>query len=457
MKKISRESLTALCIGSVVVILNSWHVIVAWFTRPPETYFTGIAHYFADYFLYVSLMAQKGWIFTSHLFTNEALPPTWIYWLYTILGKLGNPFVVYNASIPVCAAVALYLWWRIIQETLSERFTRVLAFLFITTASGFLGYDFWFSPLPALNRLGGVPHQIFQTILLLGVVLAFEKPVFLAFLSFLAALTNPIQMLLLAMAIIVVKPKHIGYLLPAAFGAYMTNAEFARDPILATAKLWEVGQPVSVSLWQFLLAVGPIALLIPFGVKSYIRTLTPIRSIILYYSLLSLIAFLSPIPHLLGTSPIRWLSPAAYTALPILAAFGFTHLRSQLKNDRRKVDYMVKTILFTVYLVITLPSLFAQIQSRTNAPRDLLYVPIKVIQSLRNLPGEGVVLTDPKTAYDVLVPVLTGRKTFTGHPIHTLYPAVKEELRNKYFDGHMTEEEKQKFLTDHNITTVYEP
>lgn len=455
-------------IASTVILLNSAHVFISWLRKPPGTVFTAIAHYYADYFLYVSLMAQKGWLFTEHLFTNEQIPPTWIYWLYTILGKLGNPFVVYNASIIVFSGALLWLWWHVITQTVSDRATRVTAFLMLTTASGFLGFDFWFSPLPALNRLGGVPHQIFQTALLLSVILLSHRKLSLLciIVSFFAALANPIQMLLLTVAIsgALLAEKRaplwetihtlaaIGF--PAFAGAAITNAAFSNDPILLAAKAWETAQMITISPWQFFLATGPIAFLIPFGITLYTGQHTTIRMILALYGALSLAAFFSPIPHLLGTSPVRWLSPAAYTILPILASLGVTRISSQHLRDRRRVDYFIKGVVLTLYSIATIPPLLNQIIARQNAPRNLLYIPNEVVQRMHNLPGSGVILTDPKTPYDVVVPVFTQRKSFTGHPIHTLYPQIKEELRKKYFEGKMTEEEKQKFLKDHNITTI---
>ena len=474
-------------IAVLAIIANSAHVIAAWFARPPQTYVTGIAHYFADYFLYVSLMAQKGWMYTDHLFTNEALPPTWIYWLYTILGKLGNPFVVYNVSIVVFSALVLWLWWQVIKETVPTVSTRLIAFLFVATASGFAGAEFWFSPLPALNRLGGVPHQIFQTILLLSTILLFsrmmtKKTSFMNYarpgeqgdagesrimnheknkkshlfpfiihnslfiiLVFLAAIANPIQMLLLSLAIILTNPRMLPFLVPAVIGAIITNAEFARDPILTAAKAWENSQHISVSLWQFLLAIGPVVILIPLGLKRYMKDLTPLRRVLLSYGVLSVLVFFSPLPTLLGTSPVRWLSPAAYGAIPILAAFGLTTKK------------YVLVLLMILYSVFTIPSFMGQIESRMHAPTSLNYVPQEVIRRMKTMVGDGVVLTNPNTQYDVLIPVFTGRKSFTGHPIHTLYPDVKEALRKNYFAGEMTDEEKKQFLTDHNIETVYGP
>jgi len=441
-------------IASTVILLNSAHVLIAWFQKPPGTVFTGIAHYYADYFLYVSLMAQKGWITTAHLFTNEPIPPAWIYWLYTILGKFGNPFVVYNLAIVIFSGVLMWLWWRIIRETVSDRTNRMIAFLMLTTASGFVGFDFWFSPLPALNRLGGVPHQIFQTILLLTVILLTHRKSYLplGIVSFFAAVTNPIQMLLVTIAIggTLFTEKRVSLMgniltlivigLPALAGALITNGAFSRDPILTAAKIWENNQHITMSLWQFLLATGPIAVLVPFGIRPFLSHRTRIRTILAAYGILSLLAFFSPVAALTHTSPVRWLSPAAYTVFPILAALGATRHR---------------TVLVVAYLLLTIPSLVSQVNARGNAPHALNYVPEEIVAKLTALrEKDGVVLTDPRTPYDVLVPVFTGRKSFTGHPIHTLYPETKEELRKKFFSS-MTETEKAAFLKNHNITDIF--
>lgn len=448
-----KTTVSVIIIGVLAVVANSWHVLSAWMNQPPGTYFTGIAHYFADYFLYTSIMAQKGWIFADQLFTNEPLPPTWIYWLYTIIGKLGNPFVVYNVSIVVFSAVVLFLWWYIIKQTTPSPFTRIVAFLFITTASGFSGRDFWFSPTPALNRLGGVPHQLFQTMLILSLFILFHKRKYflLSVVSFVAALTNPIQMLLLSMALILTTPRVLPYLFPAVFGAFLTNFEFSKNPILLAAKQWELAQEARISLTNFALAVGPVIAVLPFGVTFFLSQKKPITMALFWFGLLSLVLFFSPVPALLGTSPVRWLSPASYGIVPILAAVGLTRVIKFVK----KSQIASAAVILALYTMLTIPSLTTQITARMHAPAKLLYIPKNIVEKLRNISKDGVIITNPATPYDVIVPVFTGKKSFTGHPVHTLYSDVKQQLRVSFFNKSMTEEEQSQFLTNHHITAIF--
>lgn len=484
------ELLFVFIISLLLAILNQLHVIIQWFARPANTYFTGIAHYFRDYFLYTDIIAQgaSGNLWTAAHFTNEPMAKTWIYWFNALLGFLGNlvglsPFGTYNVSLFLLVIALCLLWYyvtKIIYPT--NKSLRLTSWIMILTASSFaqngnLLWQFWFSPAPAFNRLGGVPHQVFQTIVYIALAIVFSRfvpmklphgirnlesgirvktflssamihdSIFMILLTILASTANPIQMALFlcAAAITTTRKNIVAFSVLAILGvtgAWITNRAFDL-PVLAASKQWENAQFVSVSLWQFILSMGPIALLLPFGVKPFLKEKTPLRLLLFSYSALSILMFFSPIPKLLGTTSVRWLFPASYAILGILAAEGMFTIPK-------------KYLLIIGYVLLTVPSLAIQINSRANTS-ELNHVPMAVIDaltSLKNSARGGVVLTDPSLPYDVLVPTFTGLPSFTGHPIHTLYPGVKESLRERFFSGAMTEDEKKKFLKDHRIRYI---
>jgi hypothetical protein len=468
-------------ISIIITIANSWHIIYQWVQNKPGFVFTGIAHYYADYFLYTSQMAQGArgaWLFANHLFTNETLPPTWIYWLNVTLGHVGHlfglsVFSTYNVSLVLLVLLVLFVWFTIIRSLFPKNYLlQTIAFLFLTTASNFLYKkslysDFWFSPTPALNRLGGVPHQVFQTILILSVIFLFSRIrpigpiglISLILISFLAANANPAQMLLVLMALSAEtaysywKTKDTKVIIPlvvAAFAALpaavLTNHEWDTQQVFIAAKNWEFAQHARVSLVQLFFALGPILVFIPFGIKSF-GTQRPLNRILLMYALVSIAISLSPLPALLHTSPVRWLSPASYGVLPILAAVGVYKLCASKQ--------LILALFVGFYLFFTIPSLLFQISSR-SAPDALNHVQSSIYDALSSLPlqSQTVVLTNPALPYDVLVPTLSGMKSFTGHPIHTLFPDVKESLRQHYFSGAMAKTEGKQFFTDHNISVV---
>ena len=434
-------------ISLILATLNSWHVLAAWLARNPNDYFTGVAHYFADYFLYIAQM-REGTILSSHWFTNESMAPTWIYWFNGLIGGIGNliglpPFATYNIVLFLLAFGLCMLWWKLIEKIFTDTFTRVIAFIFTLTASNFPTLEaFWFSPTPAFNRLGGVPHQIFQTMLLVLLLLTYRSWLSIA-LSFLAATANPIQTLLIVIAILAVRPRSFFFVgIPALLGALIVNNEFATQPVLLAAKAWEAAQPVSVSVPQFLLALGPIVALIPFGLRPFFHTASPLKKIVGIYGGLAVLLFFSPMPALLGTSPVRWLSPASYALFPLIAAAALPKIKLSI-------------LPLVAFALLTIPSLFTQIQARQGA-QHLNSIPQAVTEKLMSLEAlpPGVILMNPSLPYDAIVPVFTRHPSFTGHPIHTLYPDVKERLRQDYFAGRMNTEQQEQFLRDHRIVHV---
>ncbi len=501
-----------LFLSLLLIIANAWHVLSEWITNKPNELFTGIAHYYADYFLYISQIAQGAhgqFLFSNHLYTDEPLAPTWIYWFYVLLGKLSfltNPFILYNVSLVILSGIVLFLLWKIIDAIYPKKsMAALVAFLFVATSSNFprvidvfsiptqLLSDFWFSPTKALNRLGGVPHQIFQTILLLIIILLFSQYIktkkdnpqstnYLSFviyhlpfaiLAFLSGSGSPMQMLLLTGSIVITtlyfRHKHallvFSIAIPALIGALLTTREFALQPILVIAKAWEDAQQLSLTPWQFFVALGPIGVLIPLGIAPFIRSLTPLKRVILFYGSFSIVAFFSPIPTLLHTSPTRWISPTSFILLPLLAAEGFQYISTVLHKFRSKIMIIaiVPTMLLITYLILTIVSLRVQIQQRSEPLTSdiwlkfLNHIPMPYVEGLQVIqqnPVNGVVLTDPQTPLDVIVPIFTDKRSFTGQSIHTLYPETKNALRQKFFSGKMSDVEVRQFFSDHAITYI---
>lgn len=516
MSERQKHILISLSISIGVLVANFWHIISQWFNNPHDRLYIWIAHYYADYFLYVSQIAQGirgNWIISSSMYTNEPIPDTWVYWPNVLIGKIGSgvttsPFILYTLSLVLFVSVLLFLLYTLTRLIFPKQpHIQRIAFLFCTTASNFihipallsrgefsLTHQMWFSPTPALNRFGGVPHQTLQTILLLCVILLSARlfifpqrlkqgvPIYLLFIimCFFAATVSPIQMLLVSSAIVftlvVFKPNlqsiipvTLG-LLAAATGAYMVNNAFDQSPLYTVAKAWEAAQGVTASGIGLLLAMGPISVLLPFGVYAFLKKLSPLRLILFSYGLISFAAFVSPIPHILTTSPTRWIHPASFVIWYCIAALGtielstlFSRVYTSIDTKRIRISHICSSMLIVTYILITLPAIITQVRARsTKEAASILYsdvnhVPLPIISALSTLeilPNTGVVLTDPTLPYDALVPIFTGKRSFTGHPVHTLFPQVKEQLRQQFFSGTMNEQTAKQFLTDHSIHYV---
>lgn len=473
MKKNSRRT-EWLFVGIIAITmsaLNQFHVIREWLTNPPDRYFTGIAHYFADFFLYTAQMKQGagGALLYYHRFTNELVPPTWIYWFNNLLGFIGHlfglsPFATYNVSLFLLVIISILLFYYLLVMLYpTDRIKRIIALVFILTASPLFLFGapggLWFSPSLAFNRIGGVPHQVFQTILfvLLTMSLA-RKSLFMIPIAILASSANPIQMLIFILAASVTTRVGLPLLILLSFSfpvAVFTNKQFD-SPILSVSKVWETAQWVNRSLPFVLTSIGPILLFIPFGTWPFLKKFRPLNILIFSYAALSFLLFFSPIPALLSTTPIRYLHPASYILLPILAVEGIFVL------GKNRIGI---SLLILLYALLTIPSftreLAARITPATNPgvlmDTEFNHVPMPVVSALTWLggqptdPSRPVVLVDSNKRIEILVPAFADKIVFSGHPLHTLYPEVKEKLRKDFFEGKMTVEEQKQFLTNHRI------
>jgi hypothetical protein len=520
MKKFVRsyrvEIVLVIAFTALITVLNSLHVIREWFLNPADRLFAGIAHFYADYFLYAAQMAQGlgGNLLYRHVFTNEYLPPTWIYWFNLLLGNIGNPlglspFTIYNASLAILVFSLIILWYILAKLLFpTDRWARIVCFGLIVTVSSMLDVgqlirngnltlvgQFWFSPTPAFNRLGGVPHQVFQTILFIVLTIAFAenltKPrparlLTVLVITILAGTANPVQMFVFTAAATLVtlwflftvrKDNRmtisfslICFLLVSFISAWLTDREFNRQAVFAVAKAWEAAQqfpPVTVA--SFLLSVGPIAIFAPFGIRSSIRRAEPLPMLLVAFGVLSLLFFVSPIPKLLTTHPVRYLHPASYALWSILATEGILVISrrlSAIKVFTMRLPFRTyRNLMLILYITLTVPSLFIQVRNRVNPlanpllllSSDYNHVPVETASALSWLksqpdtPEQAVVLTDPNVPVEVLVPAFSNKISFTGHPIHTLYPADKESLRNRFFTGILTLQEARQFFTNHRI------
>ena len=497
-------------IGCVVAIVNQLEVFIQWFQNDSDHVFTGIAHYYADYFLYVTQMSEGvfGNILAYHRFTNEVLPPIWIYWFNLLLGNIGNlmrisPFASYNISLFLLVIALTYVWYYVASLLYpTQKIQRFVFMLFVLTSTNlfnlrsfftkqmieFMGMT-WFSPTLSLNRFGGVPHQIFQTILFVGLVIISTKLLektssvrpkmilLFTFIVLLASTANPIQMLIFISALVciycwimvekhTVDTKHtmiVGIALFVSFlGAFLTNISFLH-PILAQAKTWESVQQAHISLFNLLVSMGPISLFALFGLSVISKKLTMTQKLLFLYGILSLIFFFSPIPRLLETSNLRFLHPAPYGMWAMLGVEGFMLLSKTIRDLLKKKISMVsiQSMFLILYILFTIPSFYKEIDDRANPSANpiltsnLNHVPKTIVSSFAWLKQQQdknpVVVTDPSLPYDIVIPVFSGKTSFTGHPIHTLYPEEKESLRSQLFQGKMTESELRSFLFNHRI------
>lgn len=236
----------------------------------------------------------------------------------------------------------------------------------------------------------------------------------------------------------------IGGILPAL---YLTRL-FTTLPFIQL-KLWELTQQNQLTIFQYILAFGPIFLVALMSLPSYVSRLTAPKLLIILCAFLPFAVFLSPLPKLVGITPVRVLSTLSIACIVIIATEGVMKLKSR---------GMIVTILAVLTLIL-LPNHF---QSTTLAST----FDTKDAYEYLSLSDYNFLTTASRVSrndndvfliiwpYNVVFPGLTGKRSYHGHSLLTIQSADKDLMAQHVFDGSMPADTLRGFLADNHIRYV---
>lgn len=495
------DMLLPIIIAIILTLANSTNFLKGILaTRVGEVYL-GTTHYYEDYFLYLNQFFQGsrgGWL-TLNRFTSEPTPPSILFWPNILLGKLGgllglSPEISYNLSVMLLSFAVLLVIASLMRHAFpKDKAKALIGFLFAALATSLMNhiivggnpmwypFQLWKTPNFALDRLGGVPHQLVQTLLfVLAMYVWFffrpkRVPAFLVLLIVLMLLTslNPVMSALFlgalwATQIVTLSQQKTSWItlfvisIGVALTAWQYNGLSNLEPHIRS-KLWEAGQQITTTPLFMLLSVGPISFLGMIGAISILKRARPVElfSVILIAACYSL--YFSPIPKIAGISNSRVLFPGMYAAWGILGVLGLEFLASQLHKyiSSIKISYLA-ICLSAVFLILSLPTLRWELEQKLVVKPEertpLLYLPSDVYQAFVYVRNQGsfddIVLGNPASHMDALLPALTGHTGFTGHPFATIDNERKKNSVIKLYQLKMTGSEAKEWLITNQIRFI---
>ncbi|MEK7544065.1 MAG: hypothetical protein AAB557_04305 [Patescibacteria group bacterium] len=522
-------ALLAVFIALILTLANSANFLSGVMgTRPGEVYL-GTTHYYEDYFLYLNQFfqgAHGGWL-TLNRYTSESTPASILFWPNILLGKLGgalglSPEISYNLSVMLLSFAVLIMISSLVAHTFpKDKIKTLMGFLFATLATSLINhiwvngnpmwypFQLWKTPNFALDRLGGVPHQLVQTLLFLLAMHAWfflrpkKIPALLSLLVSLASLVllstlNPVMSAIFLGALwvtqIMMLPKQKTswvILFVTSIGVSATVWYYnliSGEPPHNLSKLWEAGQQITTTPLFMLLSIGPISIIGFIGALSVFKRARPIElfSIVLLIACYAL--YFSPIPKLIGISNSRVLFPAMYAAWGILGVVGLETIASLLvipalgariqnfinwilgslhfggqASPRMTMNKTFLTVLLSLlFFLVSLPTLKWELgQKLAVKPEEripLLYLTTDVYQAFTYLRTAGsfddIVLANPASHMDAILPALSGHTGYTGHPFATINNEQKKAGAMKFFQLKMTAIEAKEWLKTNNIRYV---
>lgn len=429
---------------------NMAPLVIGWLRTPPGMVFLGTVHHPADYFYYLSQFAQGQyrWITSVDLYTSEVLKPSFIGWSNVLMGHLIPPIIAYHTSVLILTVILLFAAYKLFGSKVAL-YLFVLFHAFPIIRDGQPSYgDYWNNFATPFVRMGSVPHQLLLNIAAMILVYSVMKkrPIFIGISGFVLASLQPVLwMLILGVTGMLSIRRSLIILTSGILPILYLTKLFDTQPFLQL-KLWEAAQHNYFDAKGFILATGPIFLIAIIALPAYLSSQSFQKRFFVYFAALSLALFLSPIPAMLGFAQVRFMSTLTILCLSIIAA--------NLLQKNTKILYVTLIIL----TIILLPNHLTSIRLATAFTPDNAYYYLSrgdynLLQTAARVstPNDTFLVLWP---YNVVFPALTGRKTYTGHPLLTINAKSKDETVHRFFSNNLTSHEATNILSTNHITYV---
>lgn len=497
--------------------------------RPPDTIFVGIAHYWEDLYYYLDQFyqgAHGAWLTTNN-FSIEKFPPTTIYFINILLGKLGGlfgleSFTTYNLAIIfskfLFIIVSYYVIKKIVPNSASYRLIILCIFLFSTSfpivnlnAHG----SFSISNLTLFraentvsSRFGNVPGSLIRNILFLLALVLSSKLIKNVERNFELYKTKTIQRLFgtrtLMLLVVIVgllmilslsdaakivvlslvvgiyllfhlpKNKKASYLfiwsilgvcilLPPSL--LMLNAYNAikGNPAYSYAIAWDMEQQQIVisnllkNPIEIILSFGTLGIAFISGIYfAWKKEKTNLESLGYIFACIGIIGFFLP-THLVTPIPgFRLIFSSSYVFVAMIAFQALI----QVKKKAGTMAFVAVVLIYFLPNVITITNTTIQNSKPLKEPYyHLAYLPKTIYDSLLFLraqkPDDAIVLGNPVTSLDMLIPGFTGKRTYSGHFLMTINAKQKDKNVTDFLYKWTDQDLAKKFLTENNIKYVF--
>ncbi|MFH0749480.1 MAG: hypothetical protein V1917_01020 [Candidatus Gottesmanbacteria bacterium] len=466
------------------------------FHTPPQTVNLGVTHYWEDYMYYLSQFTQgaRGAWLNHAMFTEEGVAPTLLHYPNILLGKIGgiihlNPMDSYNISIIVLSCIFLIFTYYCLKKLFPKPIYAFPAFLFFLFSASFMNrlpdgalyrfypYQLWNTPHYMFDRIGTLPHYLVINILiLLSLVFLFTRhtKIWITILTVcvfcMVTILQPVAITLIIgtywLTSVVWKDnkdwKKVGFLTVGyLFGTlYLTFLYFTNHYVnsMASEAQWQVR-----TIFPFLMkSIGPI---LPFAVLGIVFRWKKTTSIERFGMILipgAYLTFLLPVSGHFGISNARLLFSAQYLFWGWFAAVGLFELAERLKHVVRYKKNTIIGLLFFVFFISVAPTIVWELQQKippaTTYTDPLYFLPKSISNAFTYLstqkPLSSLVLANPSSRMDMLVPVLGGHRTITGPQYATQNLPEKKAEVIKFFALEMEENETRRWLQSHHINFV---
>lgn len=459
------------------------------FKTPPHRINLLVHNYYADYNIYLSEIAQgqNKQIFIINKFTSEPHSKILLRPVLSLTGFLISPLnlppqIIYHLlrlfSSLLLFLTAYYFLLLFLKTKKQRLFAFFLSFasasfpkiLFRQNIEVYTFFNWWTATsLPA--RISFLPHHTFTNALLITIMILFYKGfktektslfILTGLISSFIALSAPVCSLL---ALFFLFTYHLYLLFSKKTTLPKAVIQISSFFLLSLPSLvyiyslhqlspwreinnWVTNQYYNVQIVEYLLSLGPVAILGLMGVLVFLKSkknnlFFPFVFLFCFFTLLIISSLFSKI-----INPIRLIEAPSFIFFGLFSV----HL---LKKIRPKIPPIFSLIFFTT-IIISLPAYKIELLDpliKTNFSPWNYFPPKKLYQGLaflkKNTNPEQITLSLPNLGN--MIPAYSGNTVYLGHPVSTLNYEQKLKKTLNFYQGNLTSIQAKKFLKENNI------
>src|SRR3989344_2716210 len=494
----------------ITTILSTLHLIIGFAKTPIGMVYTWTGHYYLDYFYYLQFIAQglRGyWLPQQYSATDD---PSIYFHLepYLIIGQIGRIFGLtaistYWLSVIVLILILALSIFKVIREILKDRPFKLqfAAFLIALSASPFFKlindktglqfnfYEYWASYGNFFKRFEPVPHHLFAGITILFIFYLCHKYLSNNSKNIKSSLFFGITIGLLLSAMLTFYPFQI---IPVFFAIAITvmlyflknikgkkyreaffvslfifaagilillsglmiNRFYYQTTFFQSTKGVEEGWRNFPPLKDVILNLGPVILLVLFGLERFVKKINSMGILLLTFVLISFSLFYSSLDLVLNTHNGRFLSPQSYILFAVIAVLGIEKIAEffSLKKSSKVFNFIVFLL-----LIFSLPANIADFREKLvdkNLNSPISYLPKGIIDGFKFLdrqPEKGNVLLTPSQFLGTVMPAFADRKTYVARHAATPNYIEKNIRTSSFYLGTMANDEALNFLRKNRL------
>lgn len=250
--------------------------------------------------------------------------------------------------------------------------------------------------------------------------------------------------------------------IPSLVIVKILSSSLSQNAVYHAANLWDVNNHIAQlkHLYshpiELLMAFGMFGMTVFIGIPYILmskKTMIMQFSLILFF--VSVLGFFIPITDRTSIPGFRFMSSSAYIFGSVIALYGLLTVEKFMK--RKLLSVLVLLVLIINFITIQ-SSFRRQIKILADPYSHFAYMPTDLYNGfmfLRNLPPKNAtVLANPKTSMDILIPGLTGKKTYSGHLLMTYNTPIKDTEAVNFFYGDFSTDLKYEFIKEKNIKYI---